>query len=100
MLNVVSNVPFDRICYYILDIRNFVGLDDTTCASKDAKTSLSRVQVQVSFFLLLISKNFYNYMDTNCIEIYSFDSNDCKCGFENPFCQRINKQTNEFGFVN
>jgi hypothetical protein len=34
MLNDVLNVPFDRIYYYILDIHNFVVLDDKAYAAK------------------------------------------------------------------
>ncbi len=34
MLNDVSNVPFDRIYYYISDIHNFVVLDDKAYAAK------------------------------------------------------------------
>jgi hypothetical protein len=34
MLNDVSNVPFDRIYYYISDIHNFVVLDDKAYVAK------------------------------------------------------------------
>jgi hypothetical protein len=37
MLNDVSNVPFDRIYCYILDIHSCVDLDDRACDARDKR---------------------------------------------------------------
>lgn len=54
MLNDVSNVPFDRIYYYTLDIHNFFVLDDTTYDAKNNdKTDLMNTITSLTHLLLI-----------------------------------------------
>ena len=83
MSNVVSNVPFDKICYYTLDIHNFVDPDGTAYVSRNKRFQFIFFNSTWSI-LLLISRNFCNCKGTNYTEIYWSDLNGCKYDFENP----------------
>jgi hypothetical protein len=50
MLNDVSDVPFDKIYYYISDIHNFVDLDDRAYDARLRKSNILITEKQKNFF--------------------------------------------------